>query len=94
MSNDASFGGDLSLWPATFTDYVGAHFARKIVLSLTQDEAKKAEVNDEEKRRLTLAKSNDAMAGPQQFPAPGSFVNSRYRLRSSRDRGNRHQLIG
>lgn len=95
ISNDEAFGGDLSLWPATFTDYVGAAFARKIVWALTQDGKKKLEVVDEEKRRLTLAKSNDAMTDPQQFPAAGNWVNSRYRDRgSNRDRGNRGSLLG
>lgn len=94
ISNDSSFGGDLSLWPATFTDYVGAHFARKIVRALTQDDKRRKDVIDEEKFRLRLAKSNDAMTDPQQFPAPGNFVNSRYRLRSNNDRGNKNQLIG
>ena len=94
ISNDASFGGDLSLWPATFTDYVGAAFAAKIVLALTQDTDKKEEVLKEEKRRLSLAKNNDAMTDPTQFPPSGSFVNSRRRQGSTRDRGARGQLIG
>jgi len=94
VSNDASFGGNLSLWPATFTDYVGAAFAAKIVLALTQDDEKKQDVLAEEKRRLVLAKSNDAMVDPQQFPPSGSWVNSRSRWGSNRDRGNRGQLLG
>jgi len=94
VSDDASFGGNLSLWPATFTDYVAAHFARKIVWALTQDNDKKDDVNEEEKNRLKLAKSNDSMVDPQKFPPPGNWSTSRYGGRSTRDRGNRGQLIG
>ena len=94
VSNDPSFGGDLSLWPATFTDYVGAAFARKIVFGLTQDDAKEEKVIKQEKKYLLLAKSNDAMTEPQRFPPSGNWVNSRYRERGNRDRGSRHQLLG
>ncbi len=41
-----------------------------------------------------LAKNNDAQNQPQRFPASGSFVNSRFHLRTNRDRGNRGRLIG
>lgn len=94
VSNDASYGNDLSLWPATFEDYVAAYFASKIIMKLTSDENKRNSVLVWEDKKLKIAKNKDAMAGPQQFPAPGNFVNSRYRLRTRRDRGNRGQLIG
>jgi len=94
VSNDTAFGNDLSLWPATFTDYVAAHFAAKIIFKLTSDEKKRESVIKWEKRQLTTAKSKDAMSGPQQFPAPGVFVTSRYHLRSRRDRGSRGRLLG
>jgi len=94
VSNDASYGGDLSLWPATFSDYVSAAFAAKIVMKLTADEKKWEQVMKWEKKQLLLAKSNAAMAGPQKFPAPGNFVNSRNRFNRRNDRGNRNQLLG
>ena len=94
VSNATTHGYDLSLWPATFADFVSAHFAKKIVASLTQDVVVRQEVADEYKQRMAYAKNNDAMTGPQKFPAPGDWVNSRYRGRSSNDRGNRGSLIG
>ena len=94
VSNATDYGLDLSLWPATFADFVAGHFAKKIIRSLTQDAEVKAEVNKEYKERMMLAKNNDAMAGPQQFPAPGNWVNSRYRGRTNNDRGNKGSLIG
>jgi len=95
VSNDSTYGNDLSLWPATFSDFVAAHFASKIILKLTADEKKRDGVIKWEEKQLKLAKSNDAMAGPQRFPAPGNFVTSRSSRRGGRrDRGNRGQLIG
>lgn len=93
VSNDTSYGNDLSLWPATFADFVAAHFATKVILKLTSDEKKMDSVIKWEAKQLKLAKSKDAMAGPQRFPAPGRFVTSRGG-RNNRDRGNRGSLIG
>ncbi len=94
VSNDANYGGDLSLWTPSFADYVAAHFAAKIIFKLTTDTNKREDVIKWEKRQLTTAKNVDAMAGPQQFPAPGNWVESRYRNYNKRDRGNRGSLIG
>lgn len=94
VSNDSSYGNDLSLWPATFSDYVAAHFASKIIMKLTSDEKKRDTVINWEERQLKKAKNKSAMAGPQKFPAPGEWVTSRNRLKGRRDRGNRGQLIG
>jgi len=94
VSNSTDYGQNLGLWPATFADFVAGHFAKKIILSLTQDAAVRQEVDAEYKERMMLAKNNDAMAGPQKFPAPGDWVNSRYRGRTNNDRGNRGSLIG
>jgi len=94
VSNAAAFGGDLSLWPGTFADFVAADFASKIIFKLTSDEDKRDSVLKWRKQKLSLAKNNDAMAGPQQFPAPGNFVTSRTRYNTRRDRGNRNRLLG
>jgi hypothetical protein len=94
VSNDASYGNDLSLWPQSFANYVSAHFANEIVDKLTSNETTMMSVEKRlDKARIT-ATNKDAMAGPQKFPAPGQWVNSRYHLRTGRDRGNRGRLIG
>lgn len=93
ISDHASYGGDLSTWPASFTDYAASYFAKKIVKTLTSDDATRREVYEIEKNNLLLARSSDAMAGPTQFPAPGNWVNSR-QGRTRRDRGSRNNLIG
>lgn len=93
VSDDSSYGGDLTLWPSTFHDFVAAHFASKIILRLTSDENKQNRVIALESRQLLRAKSKNAMTGPARFPPEGSWNRSR-RGKSSRDRGNRGQLIG
>lgn len=94
VSNATDFGLDLSLWPPTFNKFVSAYFANEIVMGLTQDVELAERVEKRLDKTMKLAKSNDSMAGPQQFPAPGRFVNSRYRGRTTRDRGSRSNLIG
>jgi len=94
VSNDTSYGLDLSLWPATFANFAAAYFASEIVMKLTADEKKQEKVFKLFESKMMTAKNKDAMAGPQQFPAPGNFVQSRYRNGGRRDRGNRGQLIG
>lgn len=104
VSNDSAFGGDLSIWPAKFADYVATYFASKIVLPLTTDDNKVRMILGDDltgnKRGLLAAarkeaKSLDAMSGPTTFPATGSWVLSRANGRSSRrDGGSRNTLIG
>lgn len=98
VSNDSSFGGDLSLWPAKFADFVATFFASKIILKLTSDEKKRNAILHPRDGLLVRArkeaKSLDAMAGPTVFPARGSWVSSRGTGWGRRDRGSRSNLTG
>lgn len=94
VSNATDRGNDLSLWPSTFAKFVNAWFAKEIVMGLSQDQEMWDRVEEKLKKDRKKAKSRDAMAGPQQFPAPGRFVTSRQRGSSTWDRGSRHNLIG
>ncbi len=95
ISNDEAYGYNLALWPRSFTEFVEAHFASKIILKTTSDEAKiRLFVNPERPmhsvrgRALMLAKSRCAMSGPTLVPATGRW--SRARLVGGRgDGGNR-----
>lgn len=78
VSDAAAYGGDLSRWPATFTDYVQAYFARKICKRIPGGKDLHDAIVKEEKRTLFTAKSKDAMAGPATFPARGSWVQARF----------------
>jgi hypothetical protein len=93
VSNDSSYGGDLSLWPAHFTDFVAAHFASKIILKLTSDEKKRDGVVSWERRKRREAKSRDAMTDPTRFAPQGSWTASRMGG-AKRDRGSRSNLTG
>ena len=93
VSNHASYGGDLSLWTARFTQYVASYFASKIINTLTSDKEKRVEVFKTMELLKDEAKSLDAMAKPEQQIPSGSWTNTRIG-RSHRDRGSRSNLIG
>ena len=103
VSNDSSYGGDLTKWPATFCDYAAALFASKIIGKLSGKDAEMQRLlgapgdldGGELGRRLTIAKSRAAMTQPTQYPAQGSWTRSRYgSRRGTWDRGNPGSLIG
>jgi len=93
ISDDQNFGGDLSKWPATFTEFATAYFASKIVNKLTADKEQRAFVFKELKRLCIDARSKDAMGDPTAFPPSGSWIRARHGNRRS-DRGSRSTLIG
>lgn len=102
VSNDSSYGNDLSLWPRSFTEFVAAHFASKIILKITNDEARlRLFINPENEkhsvrgRALLHAKSRCAMASASSIPAQGEWSKARTRGVARRDGGNTSgSLIG
>lgn len=102
VSNDDGYGNDLSLWPQSFTDFVAAHFASKIILKITNDERRLSLfINNENPkhsirgRALLNAKSRCAMSGPSAVMAQGEWTKSRTRGTSRRDGGGTSgSLIG
>jgi hypothetical protein len=95
VSDDPTFGGDFSLWPSSFTEFVKADLASRIVWDLTSDKQKADQVDKRCARALAKAKGLAAMADSTQFPAEGSWVRSRRGDRRGwPDGGNRGQLIG
>lgn len=104
VSDDANFGLDFAKWPSTFTDYVKAYFASRVVHRIPSA-AKKIEwllgpVGREDKghlnRVLLVAKNKDSMALPATFPQRGTWARARHAgmNRSFRDGGNTSSLIG
>jgi hypothetical protein len=99
VSNDSQFGGDFSLWPPNFTEFVEHYLAYKVQPRLTGLDYR--EINStgmstmeaKFERSLLKAKSTDAMEGPAKFAPKGGWANSRGGYRSG-DRGKRGQLIG
>ncbi len=93
VSNDAQYGGDLTLWPETFVKYVASYLAWSIVNRLTQSKVDKAMLKQEMDEKLSDAKAKDAIASPTKIPPTGSWANSRGGS-GRRDRGSRNRLLG
>ena len=95
VSNDATFGNDMALWPQSFVNFVKAYLALQIVRDLTGSDQKVAEVEKRQIKALAQAKALAALADSTQFPAEGSWVRARRGDRRGwPDGGNRGQLIG
>jgi hypothetical protein len=76
VSNDAAYGGDLSIWSETYADYVATRLAvrtcKRITGSKPDDDLRVAE-----KRALAQARSKDAMDEPTRFPPQNTWSLSR-----------------
>ena len=97
VSNDTSYGYDLSLWPATFTKYVEAYFGfQALAPKFLQDADEVAKKEDEVDKRLTAAQSKDALNEGVKFPPESSWARARRgrRGRSRFDLGSRSNLTG
>lgn len=95
VSNDASYGADLSKWPRSFAEFVSAHFATKIVLKVSNDEQRVAQVMKIRERMKKDAKNRAAMALPTSFAAQGNWTKARIRGASRSDGGGSSgNLIG
>lgn len=61
VSDDPSFGMDLSLWPQNFTDFVHASMAHKVAKSTTGSQNDADALEARAKRLLIRSRSTDAM---------------------------------
>jgi hypothetical protein len=74
VSNDADYGGDMSLWPSNFTHFVEAHLASRAAGPLTEKGQEMYQVRD---MMLKRAQATDAMSDPtREFPV-SSWVRAR-----------------
>jgi hypothetical protein len=100
VSDDATYGGDFAKWPASFTDFVKAYFASRIIRKLPGGAAKIEDITDPKKgvlaRTLMIAKNKSAMTQPATFPSRGTWAAARHRGtgRGWSDGGNTNSLIG
>lgn len=96
VSDDASYGGNLAVWPESFAEFVECFFAVRIapkLTGITSDKVK--ELMAVEKKLFHRALADDAQAGPTRFPPPGRWTLARRRGNSARrDGGNTGSLIG
>lgn len=86
VSNDASYGLNLSAWPESFREYVEEYFASKIIRKLTNSEDEERKSYQRLKKKLLTAKSRAAMAGPTEFAPQGRWGRARNRNTNGRDR--------
>lgn len=78
ISEAPEFGGDVSLWPESFIEYVEWSLASSVVGRLKQgDENEIARVQRETKDALREARSLCAMEGPTVMPPRGSWTRAR-----------------
>lgn len=94
VSNGASYGLNLDIWPRSFTRYVELALADRIVLRITQNASDKERLMRDMKRAKLDAMSKDAMNEGQKFYRVSTWNNARSGGYSSRERGNRNSLTG
>ena len=99
VSDAATYGADLSRWPASFTDYVKAYFASRIVRKLPGGADKVEDICHPKTgvmaKALLIAKNKAAMTQPTTFPTRGTWAAARHRgAGTRRDGGNTSSLIG
>lgn len=90
VSDGATYGGDLSKWTSTFTEFVKGYFATRVISRLTGgNEDRIARVAKIADKSRFEAKNRDAMAGPTTFPARGRWLSARLSPGYRGDGGNR-----
>lgn len=93
ISNDPTFGKDLSQWPASFAEYVATYFASRIIHKLSGDKSSQRETifgppGQPSKGllagQLHRARGAAAQTQPTQWPAQGSWSRARQGWRGNR----------
>lgn len=77
VSNDPNYGNNMPQWPESFKIFVAAHFADKIVKSLTHDDKIQEKVKEFRAKALISARSKDAMNEPPGFFPRGQLSRAR-----------------
>lgn len=77
ISDDDEYGGDLTIWPQSFTLYVELKLASRICKALTQSDTETTRLEDRAEKQLRSAKNKDAMNDPPKFAPVGSWVRAR-----------------
>lgn len=105
VSDDAAYGMDFAKWPYSFTEYVKAFFASKVIHKLPGGAARAEALLGSDgsgmksgilHAALLTAKNKSAMTQPATFPTRGTWAQARHAgyRRSFRDGGNTNSLIG
>ena len=95
ISNNTSYGYDLSLWPQSFVRYVEAYLALQIMPFLVQDTNRVIAFSKAVDKLLNDARSKDALNEGAKFQPAGNWVRARRGTGGSRgDLGSRGSLTG
>lgn len=86
VSNAASYGSDLSLWPESFTRYVESQFGVRIAPRLSGAVGRIAELKKDSEKLLMTAIGRDAAGEPAAIPPRGSWVRARLNGGARQDR--------
>lgn len=87
VSNADTYGNNFGLWPASFQELMSTYLASQVVYKISQDTTKWDRIEKMLKEQKLNAKNLDAMNQATKIPASGSWVRSRIRSTSNRDRG-------
>lgn len=93
VSNDASYGGDMTLWPESFVSYVAGELALRACNRLKNNKTDKELLKKDVDDLLKEARSRDAMQGPTKFLPPGSWAKARGSA-GVYDKGSKVSLYG
>lgn len=77
VSDDASFGGDFSRWPESFSSFAELSLADMVSSRLLQNQQREDRIKRDLKKALNEARSRDAMGRPAKFPPRGAWVRAR-----------------
>jgi hypothetical protein len=94
VSDNPSWGLDLTLWPRSFTRYVELELAWRISERLTQNASKKELIGRDRDRAKRNALNKDALNEAQPKFAPVSSWTTARRVAAARERGNLGSLTG
>ncbi len=93
VSDDASYGLDMSLWPDSFSLWFGTWLGLQAAPKSMSDPDYK-DLQRREGDLLTEARSRDAMQEPTRYPPLSSWAQARLGRGSRRDRGLRSSFTG
>lgn len=86
VSNDAAFGGDLSLWPQSVQKYAQALLADEVKDLVTGNDGKYERIKKALKTSRIDALGKDAMNQPVKFAPSGTWVSARMNSTVNNDR--------
>jgi hypothetical protein len=94
ISNGASYGSNLALWPRSFARLMQAYLAQEIAPKIREASTRLEIIEKKFKSRLIEARSRDAMNEGASLPPVSSWRMARRGGRGFRDGGSRSRLTG